>query len=160
MKKQIIPFILALCLSACGFHLRGMIDVPKWLSNIAIISKDGDTPLVDLLSSQLENYKIEVNPNPSQAHYLLIINSVRMQQQIMSIGASTNPRQYQLIMTVEFTLQTRKGEIIKAPRSVVVTRPLTINNNRILGSNDEEAILIEEMQQEASIQIINRLSHK
>jgi LPS-assembly lipoprotein len=160
MKKLSIPLMLAIVLSACGFHLKGMIDVPQWLNNVSIIAKNGDKQLVAKLSSQLEGYKIEVNPDPARAQYWLVINNITLQQQIVSIGASTNPRQYQLIMIVEFLLQTPKGQIIKPARKVTVNRQFTANNDRILGSNEEETILINEMQQDAALQIINRLTRK
>ncbi len=159
MKKLFIPLVFALLLSACGFHLRGMINIPTWLNNIAIIVKNDDKQLSSILNAQLEGYKIQVNPDPALAKYWLVINQVLIQQQIISVGASTNPRQYTLILTIEFMLQTRKGTIIKAPKTVSVTRQLTINNDRILGSSDEENILLGEMKQDAVIQIINQLSH-
>ena len=159
MKKLIITIAVALLISACGFHLRGIIDVPEWLTNISIISNDvNNKQLASLLKSQLEGYKIHVNPDPALAQYWLIIDRSNYQQQIISIGASTNPRQYQLILTVDFMLQDRKGQIIKPKRQITVSRQLTVNNDRILGSNEEETILIREMQQDAVIQIINRLS--
>ncbi|MDI1353176.1 MAG: LPS assembly lipoprotein LptE [bacterium] len=160
MKRNLFPLIIVLLLTACGFHLRGMVDIPKWLNNVSIISNDDDNQIAALLASQLDGYKIKVNPDPSDADYWLTINSVKINQQIVSIGASTNPRQYQLNLTVNFMLQTRKGQLVRARRSVVVSRQLTINNDRILGSNEEETILIEEMKQEAVTQIINRLSRK
>lgn len=158
MKCKCIPLVLALLLSACGFHLRGALDIPQWLNNVAIVSKDGNKELVSLLKSQLEGYKVDVNPDPATAQYWLIINQVNLHQQIISIGASTNPRQYQLIMTIEFMLQTNKGQVIQPAKVITVTRQLTVNNDRILGSNEEEAILISEMRHDAVIQIINRLS--
>lgn len=160
MKKLFIPLMLALLLSACGFHLRGMINVPTWLNNIAIIIKNDDKQLNSILKAQLEGYNIQVNPDTALAKYWLVINQVLIQQQIISVGASTNPRQYTLTLTIEFMLQTRKGKIIKTPKSVTVTRQLTINNDRILGSSDEESILLGEMKQDAVIQIINQLSHR
>jgi len=161
MKRLFIPLILALCLTACGFHLRGMVDVPVWLANVSVYSKDGtNQELISLLKTQLEGYKVFINPDPALAKYWLIIDHVIYQQKILNVGASTNPRQYQLSLAVGFMLQTRQGQIIKAQREVLVTRQLTINNDRILGSNEEEAIIINEMRQDAVVQIINRLSHK
>lgn len=156
--KYFSLLLLALLLSACGFHLRGIIDLPEWLNNVSIISKDGNKDLASKLKAQLEGYKIEVNPEPDHAKYWLIINRSTIQQQIVSIGASTNPRQYQLIMTTEFMLQTPKGQIIKAPGQVIVTRQLTVNNDRILGSNQEQDVLTGEMHQDTVIQILNRIS--
>ncbi|KTD43209.1 LPS assembly lipoprotein LptE [Legionella quateirensis] len=155
-----ISLLLVLLLSACGFHLRGVIDIPEWLNNVSIISRDGDKDLISKMKTQLEGYKIDVNPDPANAKYWLIINKSNVHQQIISIGASTNPRQYQLIMTTLFSLQTPKGQIIKAPKQVMVTRQLTVNNNRILGSNEEETILLNEMHQDTVIQILNRISRK
>jgi LPS-assembly lipoprotein len=160
MKKVLIPLIVALCLSACGFHLRGIVDIPTWLNNVAVVSKGEHKELVDLLRSQFDGYHIQVNEDAAQADYWIVINYVTLKQQIISIGASTNPRQYQLIMTVEFLLTTPKGNIIKPPRKIFVTRQFTVNNDRILGSNEEEALLVSEMRQEAVVQIINRLSKK
>ncbi|MDP3269249.1 MAG: LPS assembly lipoprotein LptE [Legionella sp.] len=159
MKRgRLALLFLTFMLTACGFHLRGIVDIPKWLNNVAIISKDGDRQFGTVIGSHLISHQISVNPEPSLADYWLIINKINVQQQIISIGASTNPRQYQIIMTVEFLLQSRKGQIIKAPSQVVVIRQLTVNNDRILGSNQEEAILMAEMRRDAVIQIINRLS--
>ncbi|MDF1928913.1 hypothetical protein PGH45_00900 [Legionella pneumophila] len=39
-----------------------------------------------------------------------------------------------------------------------MSRQLTVNNDRILGSNEEQALLVSEMRRDAAIQIINRLN--
>lgn len=156
--KKIFPLIISLMLCACGFHLRGMIDIPKWLNNVAIVSQDGDKQLTAKLESMLEGYHIRVNPEPASAAYWLVITHSSVQQQIVSIGASTNPRQYQLVFTVEFMLQTGKGKIVQPLKRIAVSRQLTVNNDRILGSNEEESVLVSEMRQDVVIQIMNRLS--
>jgi LPS-assembly lipoprotein len=149
---------LILVLVGCGYHLRGVTEIPQWLNNIAIISNDGNKELISLLNTILEGYKIDVNPDQATAKYWLVISNVTLQQQIVSVGASTNPRQYQLILTVGYLLQTPKGDIIKPRRNVIINRQLTVNNDRILGSNEEEMILVSEMRRDAVIQILNRLS--
>lgn len=161
MNKWCFPLLLALALSACGFHLRGNIEIPTWLSNVSIISNEGDNrELITGLRIQLQRYKVYVNPQPASAKYWLVINKSLYQKQITSIGASTNPRQYLLTLSVEYTLQERKGLPIKSPKIVEVTRPLTVNNDLILGSNEEESIIIHEMRQDAIVQILNRISQK
>jgi LPS-assembly lipoprotein len=127
---------------------------------VSIISQDGDKELASKLRAQLEGYKISVNPEPLHATYWLVINKSNVQQQIISVGSTTKPRQYQLIMRTEFTLQTPKGQIIKAPRTVFVSRQFTANNDRILGSDYEERVLISEMRHDVVIQILNRLSRE
>lgn len=159
MKKLIIPVIGALLLCACGFHLRGMVDVPTWIESVSILAQNNKT-LSELLEAQLEGYKIKVANNPSEAKYWLELYPTTLQQQIISIGASTNPRQYQFTMTTQFLLKTRNGLIIKPLQQVVTTRQFTVNNDRILGSNEEESLLINEMHKDTAMQIINRLNKK
>jgi LPS-assembly lipoprotein len=159
LHYKFLALLLPVLLTACGFHLRGINDLPEWLDNVAIISKDdSNRELVSKLKSLLEGYKIDVNPDTARAKYWLIIHDSGIQQQIISVGASTNPRQYQLIMVTQFSLQTPKGQVLKPPRRVSVSRQLTVNNDRILGSNDEENILVSEMRQDTVIQIVNRLN--
>ncbi|WP_392537384.1 LPS assembly lipoprotein LptE [Legionella sp. 227] len=157
--RSTVPFILVLLLSACGFHLRGISNAPSWLNNVAIISENNDKQFISILESRLEGSKIEVNSDPSRAQYWLMINEVNLQQQIISVGASTNPRQYTLTLTVLFSLKTRAGQVVTVPGQINISRELTLNNDRILGSKDEESILIGEMKQDAVTQIIYRLGH-
>lgn len=158
MMRRFCLLMLCFCISACGFHLRGVADVPQWLSHVCIISKDGSHELLQTLQVELEGYKIALSHTPEQAKYWLIINNEVLQKQIISIGASTNPRQYQLILSINYTLQTRKGKMLVASNTVKTTRQFTMNNDRILGSNDEERTLVSEMRHEAATQLIDRLS--
>lgn len=152
--------MLSLALSACGFHLRGMLDIPAWFNNVAIVSKENDKEFIAILKTQLEGYNIHVHSDPAHAEYWLVINRELIQRRIISVGASTNPRQFSLELIIEFMLQARKGQIVKAPKQIQISRQITINNDRILGSTDEEAILISEMKQDAVIQMINQLQHR
>jgi len=156
--KQLTWLLLALTTAGCGFHLRGMVDMPKWLDNIAIIVQQGHRYLEPLLKDELQTYTLHVNPNAESASYWLIIEHDEFQHQITSVSSSTTPRQYLLTYIVTFKLQRRSGKDIIPPTRVVVTRQVTINGNRILGSNDEEDLLKGEMRRDAVIQILNRLS--
>ena len=157
MLKALSLLLCSLLLTACGFHLRGMIDLPAWLNNVAIRGDAAKVEFSSLTKSYLEGYHVRVNPDPTTADYWLIISNFNYQQQIVSIGASTNSRQYQLILRVDFLLQDRQGHMISPLRRVVVTRQLTVNNDRILGSNAEEHSFLHEMRQEAVTQMVTIL---
>lgn len=146
-----------LLLTGCGFHLRGMIDMPKWLNNVTIVVQNAHRDLEPFLNEQLKAYHINVCPEPATAEYWLVIEQDNFRQQISSISSSTTPRQYQLIYTVHFKLQQAKGKEIRPSSQVVVTRQITLNSNRILGSTNEEDQSKTEMQRDAAMQIIDQL---
>lgn len=158
MKRMGVVGFILLLLTSCGFHLRGIVNMPPWLNNVAIIIEQAHRDLCPQLKEQLESYKVYTT-DPAQAQYWLIIEHDQFQQEITSISSSTTPRQYQLIYKVWFKLCEKQGKEIIPLGKATVIRQATINGDRILGSNDEEAIIKAEMIREAVIQIINRLNH-
>jgi LPS-assembly lipoprotein len=134
-----------------------MNPIPNWLSPLTLISENNDKQFTAILLSRLEGSSIHISADPAQGAYWLIIHEVRLQQQIISVGASTNPRQYTLTLFVNFMLKTRNGELLKAG-TINVSRQLILNNDRILGSKDEERIMVDEMKQDAVTQIMSQLS--
>ena len=153
-------FGIFLLLSGCGFHLRGAVDLPPWLNDVAILTESGNHDLDPLLRERLQAYNIDINPIPTSAKFRLIIQSAVFQQQITSVSSSTTPRQYQLIYTVLFKLQDASGKELIPLSTVTVTRQITVNSDRILGSDEEEAITKGEMRRDAIMQILNRLGRQ
>lgn len=152
--------LITFLLTGCGFHLRGVVDADsiRWLDNVAIVIQQAHRDLEPLLRNQLKAYDVKVVSDPALAQYWLILESEDMQQNISSISSSTTPRQYELTYTLGFKLQRAKGaEMIPANR-IVITRQITLNSDRILGSKDEEQLQKIEMRKDAVLQIINRLS--
>lgn len=149
-----------LIISGCGFKLRGLIHAPSWFNNVAIVVQDVHRDLVPMLKEQLQAYGINIVADPSKANYLLILEKDFSQQIITNISSSTTPRQYELIYTVNFSLNAVKGKPLFSSATVVIHRQLTVNNDRILGSDSEEMIIHREMHRDATRQIINRISKK
>jgi LPS-assembly lipoprotein len=157
-KRVSAVLILLFLLEACGFKLRGTAEIPKWLNHVALITNDGNQTLFPALIRQLETNDIVISAEPSKAKYWLVLEHTNQSQQISGVAASTSPRQYQLLLSVDFTLKTPKGEIVKGPSHLVVMRQLTVNNDRILGSDGETRLILDEMQRDLALQILNRLS--
>jgi len=135
-----------------------MIDV-NWLSPVALVAQTNiHHDLLPILKDKLEIYRINITPNATQARYLILIEKDTVQKNMVSVSASTTPRQYQLIYSVIYTVLPLKGAPILSSNAVTVTRQYTINNERILGSDFEEATIIREMQKDAATQIISRIA--
>jgi LPS-assembly lipoprotein len=154
----IYAFILSL-LVGCGFQLRGTHTSPDWLKKgvAIVVNHEAAHNWKDLLREPLEGSHIRVIDNPKHARYWLVIEREQLKRNIVSVSSSTTPRQYQLTYTVWFSLKTAKGKVILPSTSVFVTRPLTINNERVLGSRNEGEKLKTEMKRDAALKIIEFL---
>jgi LPS-assembly lipoprotein len=159
MRRIVLLCILGF-ITGCGFKLRGLIEMPTWLNHVAVIVRSAHYDLSPMFKDSLQTYGIHVTDSPNQASYLLILERDAVQQQITSVSASTNPRQYLLIYTAQYSLLKVGGEKVITSRTVTSSRQLTVNNNRILGSDSEEAMLYHEMRQDAVRQIVNQLSQR
>jgi LPS-assembly lipoprotein len=158
IRGAFLCFLIAALLTSCGFELRGTETSPGWLKKgLAIIVENAAHDWKELLRDPLEATHIRVINNPKKAPYWLIIKKEELKRNIVSVSSSTTPRQYQLTYTVWFSLQTARGHIILPPTSVFVTRPLTINNDRVLGSRNEGEKLKTEMKRDAALKIIEFL---
>lgn len=158
--RILLIIIISVMSAGCGFRLRGSIDIPAWFNNVAIVNQGVHRDLVTTLKDQIQAYHIHVLPDVQGATYLLILLRDSSQQQISSISASTTPRQYQLLYTVYYKVIKASGEPIVPEGQVTVTRQLTVNNDRILGSDSEESTTYSEMRRDAAMQIMNRVSRR
>lgn len=159
MRHRLI-LLMILALTGCGFHLRGMVDADsiRWLNSVCIVIQQAHRDLEPLLKTQLKAYDIQVTSDPSLAKYWLIIEREDLQQTISSISSSTTPRQYEITYLLDFKLQRAKGAEVIPLNRIIVTRQVTLNSDRILGSKDEAELQKTEMRRDAVIQILNRLS--
>lgn len=160
LKAKVAITFFCLVMSSCGFHLRGAVDIPQWLNDVFIINQTSNRNFEPSLKEHLDAYRVLVVPDALLAKYRLILISDSFQQNIVSVSSSTTPRQYQLIYSVWFKILDAKGKEVIPPSQVYVSRQITINSDRILGSNYEEAITKREMTRDAVIQILNQLSRK
>jgi len=157
---RLLLMIMMFALTGCGFHLRGVFDADslKWLNSVAIVIQKAHKDLEPLLKSQLIAYDISVTTDPALAEYWLIVDNETITQNITSISSSTTARQYEITYTVSFKLQRAKGAEVIPFNKIVITRQITLNSNRILGSSDEEELQKNEMRRDAAMQIIYRLT--
>ena len=145
--------------TGCGFHLRGMMDMPSWLSELGISVQKVHRDLGPELRQSLEAYAIHIKEPADQAQYLLILEQDFEEKRIISVSSSTTPRQFELRYTVQFSLESANGKIIIPSSRVTSTRVISVNSDRILGSNYEESLLKEEMRRDAVLEILERLRH-
>lgn len=155
VKFSLLSIIL-LSLIGCGFHLRGQMALPPAVKNISVIS-DVDDPFIQQIKQRLEQYSINVTDDEKLSASVLTINNLTHRSSVSSVSSSTNTRQYYLSYQLFFSLTVNK-KILLNNQSVTSSRTLTVDANRILGSDDEEITLKQEMQQDLLRKLMQRLS--
>lgn len=156
MTRRLLPVILlAAVLSGCGFALRGSDGLPASLDRVAV---DGaDFAMVDRLESALSaNGASVVDPGDQAAAVLRLLESGFIRD-VRSTDADGLATSHTLKYRVAYEVRTAGGDELQASQRLVHEQVAGYDPLRPLQSEQEEALLKAEMQDEIVQQILHRL---
>lgn len=157
---KIIQFIvLATLLSQCGFHLRGVTTLPPSFQHVFITAPADTRFLQAELEEQLKSYRVLIDANKKNSHFQINIIRTDFRRQVTNISSSTTPRQFQLFYDVFFELTNSDGHSIIPQGKITSTRLVTMNSERLLGSNYEQDFFLHEMQSESAAKLVSAIGH-
>lgn len=151
--------ILALLigLSACGFHLRGKLDLPAEMKKMHV--KVGDVVLRGQLTAALRAAKVEVVERAEDASATLHIINYVERRQVRSVGGLGRVREFTLTHAIEFEVKTRDGKLFMKPDKVVQARDYTFDETQVVGKTTEETIIRQEMRRDLTQEVLMRLRY-
>lgn len=152
--SALLLLLLLLSISACGFHLRGSVQLPPTLSELALLDATPATDIAPELSRGLRGAGVRLD---ASAPMRLQIRSEEYGKRVLSVDASGRAQEYGLSYTVRFSLRTADGELWLPETSVTLSRDLRFDASAVLATEGEERLLRAEMRQEAVLQILRRL---
>ena len=151
MNAKITAVILAAALGGCGFHLKGSLPqdtlpATQWRVSGAQLDADLQTALLRAKGSLHRDADAEIR-----------VLDVAEKRDIYTItrGAKLNEYLYSLRVSAQAY---RRGKAWGAPIQVEVRRSMSYRDEAILGKEHEEALLWQEMRQDAAAQIVRRLA--
>lgn len=149
---------LLLLLQACGFHLRGPLELPPVLEVPYIQSDRPYQGISKVLRQQLRLAGAETTDDLAQATGVLNVLAERSQRRILSVGSTGRATEYELFEEVTFSVTDTQGNQLMRPQSVSMVRSLTFDENELLGKVSEAEKVQGEMRQDLSRQILTRIS--
>lgn len=152
-----ILLLAVFVLSSCGFHLRGSGQISTQLDMLHVTAINAYGELVQKLESVLTGAGVAIERNKSLAPYSLRIISEKNTRRVATTTSRIAVAEYELRLVVKIQLQNRAGDLIMAPSSLVTERVYTLDQANLMGSNEEEELLRQEMQDEIIEQIIRRV---
>ncbi|MGB1271439.1 MAG: hypothetical protein ACPG5T_05145, partial [Endozoicomonas sp.] len=158
MTQRIRPAALFLLLTlsslltACGYHLRGKMEVPTELAQLAV--SGGNHDIVHLLSRSLESTGIRIT---NIAPYRLRILDAR-QNNGQQTQASSGYYEKRLSMSILYQLETADGLPLYQPVELNRERNMTWNQNQANAGESEERIIFKELRQELIATTVRRVA--
>jgi len=152
--KNTFLLITVLFISACGYHLRGSIDLPEELKRIYVQGASGQ--LNKIMKKTLKSSGGTIVDKVQQAGIVVAIVKEKMDRRVLSLSSTGRANEYQITYTLNFNLLDAKGNSLTELQHLEINRDYFNDQEQILAKNIEEQIIRDEIYRKAVQSIINR----
>jgi len=159
IRRAMLGFIAAAPLSsliACGYRMRGMVDVP--FKAIAITGNPSPPLRADLQTAILTGTDVKVAINPKDADLVLEVNNEINGREILAYNSNGQISAYRLTIRATFRAYDIAGGDIVPESEIYVTRDLDFSNTTVLATDAQQAQFITIMRKDLAVQILRRIS--
>lgn len=139
---------LMLAVSACGFHLRGEVNLAPELAKVHILGGDTYDPLVRELTRALTSAGAGVVAEPNDATAILHILRNSAHRRVLSVQTTGKVQEYELYQTLEFLVRDAAGRELLDTQRLEITRDYLFDPNDVLGKAGEEESLRRDMRRD------------
>ena len=154
ISSRFIIVVLAGMLSACGFHLRGVANLPPELQSIELQADSLSVSQVTQLRRNLEQAGASLNDDgsPDRVQLSVAIRSLPDRNLADSIGA--NAVVVRVSRELSYSLTSNEGERLVNRNTIQRQQDLTLDNNNPIGIEFEKENAIEKLDRELIIQLV------
>ena len=156
MTRLLVTLLCATFLSACGFQLRGVVDMPY--SSLYIALPETNTMQAKLARSITAGSRTKLANSAKESQAILGITSDSMVKNILSLNSAGVVTEYELIRTFSFRVYDPLGRDLIPPGHIVIRREITYDPSQVLAKQAEEALLVKDMENDLVQQLLRRLA--
>lgn len=156
--RRLVPVVLVLALSACGFQLRNALVLPPDLGPVKVVSVDRYSPLAQSLAQSLTRAGAEpatsAIPDPAVLHIL----TEQWGDTPISVDSFGRAQEFSLRYAVVFELRRGDGTAVVPQQTIELARDYISVPTNSIGTEGERDILVRELQREMAASVLRRIS--
>ncbi len=146
--------ILMSVLTACGYSLRGSLNLPSSLNQISVYSNTY-SQLVNAINDTLINAEIKVTNSNEKNLYRIVILSEKFNRRQLSMSISGRVNEYELIYDIKYEINLPNEKNLTD--TMTLYRDYSFDENNVMGNSDREDYIKKEMISTAATLIFNKL---
>ncbi len=153
-KHAFVALLLCSLVTACGWHLRGQVDLPIELRILNLDAKTAEPLTANLIRQSLLSNGVTLSED---APYTLKILGQQANRRVLSVTNTAKASEYELSETLNFQLLDTDNQAVSEELSVTSYRTLQYDANAEIGKAQEEQNLRREMKQYNAYNVLLRL---
>ena len=143
-------------LIACGYRMRGMVDLP--FKVIAITGNPSPPLRNDLQTAILTGTDVKVAINPKDADLILDISNEINGREILAYTSNGQVSAYRLTIRVTFRAYDLAGADIIPDSEIYITRDMDLTKSTVLATDVQQTQFLTLMRKDLAVQILRRVS--
>ncbi|MSP28836.1 MAG: hypothetical protein EXR80_10740 [Methylococcales bacterium] len=144
-----------LLLTACGYHLRGALELPSEMKSIYI--EGASAPLAEQFRKAFAASQVQLVSSRAAASTILTISNEDNLKNAASLGASGRANQYNLEYRLNYEITDVNNVQLVKSQPITIRRDYFNDQQLILGKDNEEVVIRNEMVQQAVRTMINQV---
>ena len=158
LLRLLLLTILSATLLACGFHLRGAVELPPALKETRIVGVAEFAPLRLELKKVLTNAGAKVLPATATVSLSTItISNELYNRRALSVDSQGRVAEYGLMYSFNFQVSDAAGKALVASQKIELNRNYRFDPNAVLAKDTEETQLRADMTNFAVRQLMRRI---
>lgn len=154
--RTLLALLLAGLLGACGFQLRGAYVLP--FDKIYVTLPETNELHAQLKRALATGSNARVVGAQKDAQATLLILDDRSAKNILSLAATGQAREFQLVRSFAFRVVDGKGRDWLPRTQIEIHRDISFSDNLVLSKDLEEALLWRDIQLDLVQQLMRRLA--
>ena len=148
-------FVLTYALAACGWHLRGAVELAPQLQRLRLQSVPVDQQFDARLQNALKFAGITIVDAPGS--FTLKTTLRRPEARNVALDSSARSAEQERRLVLDFELRNRSGDVVVGPRTISASRIYAYDPNQIIGKLGEDALIDRELQDNIVNQLMRQL---
>jgi LPS-assembly lipoprotein len=163
LHRLLLSTLMLAIVVGCGFKMRGAISVDLPFKTVYVSGVPDTSPFSQVLKAQLRANGIGVVPDEykDRAEVILRVLGDQQSKVVLAINPSGLAREYRLNYRLGFKVDSGSGIELYPATTIELSRDISFNPQtaqEVLSKEQEDALLIRDMQNDAAIQVMQRLS--
>ncbi|MDD5320272.1 MAG: LPS assembly lipoprotein LptE [Methylococcales bacterium] len=152
--NKLVILIMALLISACGYHLRGALELPQGMKNVYL--EGGSAQLREQFKRAMETSSMQLSNSPENAGIIVKIFDEDSRRRVLSLSSGGVANDFELSYRFEYELLDSKNKVLMPRQPIEIKREYYNDQVQVIAKGNEEAVIRDEMYQQAVRSIVNR----
>jgi len=154
LTKKTIVLMMALSLNACGYHLRGAFELPAGLKNVFL--EGGSAQLQEQFKRAMDLSSVPLASSAEAAGIIVKISNEDSQRRVLSLGSTGVANDFELGYRFDYEIVDAQNKVLMGLQPVEIKREYYNDQLAIIAKDNEEAVIRNEMYQQAVRTVVNR----